>query len=633
MSGSPRTGPVKLAPSADAAPAAPAEPSAKIHPKYAAQTSGGDGSIGEMSPAAPADPAVESTRDVLALYLKSARAAQLYPRHSRIRRDMLDEFAKALATHLDRHGDTVLDVRQLQIRAFGDVVHDEPNRQRSFAFKLFVNGVRSVTLRTGITPVEAEGIVDVLTIAFRPDASGEEIQTAVWERCFEHVAFEIQEDSFSSGESEEFDGFLQELDSDHGSAAAARTAEAGTWDALAALPETANDDAGPVVLGPAETAHVASLVARELGRDLFAEVAEFLIEAFRNGEGESVRQPLEEFIEHVLAAGDVLRAARLLALLRKLANESHDPASARALSEVVERIGRAKIVPALGPLAASLTDADREGFTMLLVAIGEAAVAPLCAMLGTEAHSYAMSALGAIGPRYPAALRPLLSDPRPEVVRAAVSLLVTQATRENVIALLPALRNPDAAVRRDVLKTFLSIGGTQSTDILLSVLDDPVYELRALALDGIGASRDPHAVAPLLARIQNPKFGAASNYEKREVFRAVGRIGTAEATAALARILTTTSFFRREHHDEMRTLAASALALAGNAGARAVLAKHEKDPSDAVRRSVQQALREIERRAAAAPKRVGAQATAEVPADTPKPAAAPESVAAPAPHR
>lgn len=585
-------GPSPPAPPAPAEPApaavAPSEGAAKLHPKYVAMLTASAGQ--ETAAQAPSDPAVESARHVLNLFLKATRAAQLYPRQSKIRLDMLSDFCGALEAHLAEHGETALDIRQLEIRAFGESVYEEPSRQKSLAFRLFVNGVRGVTLRPGLSREEAEGVVDVLTLAFRADAAGEEIQTSVWERCFQHASFEIHEEAFDSGESEAYEGFLQESEPDDVSAEGARLSEESVWAALSAQPPESADDTAPYAPSQTDLAWIAELLRREDARDLFEETSELLLEALQGADAELVRKPLEEFFDHLLASGDVVRSARMLSVLRQLATAGRQGTRARALADVVERIGKSHVVPALVPLASSLTEADREGFTMLLTAMGESALGPVLDLLGTEADDLAQHALRALAPRHPQALRAYLADPRAEVVRTIVPL-VAAVGREAVPALLPALRHADAAVRREALRAVAAAGGRETTDLLLGMLDDPVYEMRATALDALGTTRDPRAVSHLLARIESSK-AAASTYERRELYRAVGRIGTPEATAALARILASTSFFHRERHDEARALAAAALALAGNAGARAALSRHAKDRSAVVRQAVQQALRE-----------------------------------------
>ena len=66
-------------------------------------------------------PHVASVKRILGAYRKSSQAALLYPRHSAIRTEMLDEFADQVARHLEEHGETTLVVNEttLEYRAQG----------------------------------------------------------------------------------------------------------------------------------------------------------------------------------------------------------------------------------------------------------------------------------------------------------------------------------------------------------------------------------------------------------------------------------------------------------------------------------------------------------------------------------
>ena len=105
-------------------------------------------------------------------------------------------------------------------------------------------------------------------------------------------------------------------------------------------------------------------------------------------------------------------------------------------------------------------------------------------------------------------------------------------------------------MRREAVRALSKFGGRQATDLFLSALEDPGYEVRALALGAIAESRDPKAAHPLLRRVNDASFHAMTNFEKREIFRTLARIGTAEVATALIRILNTTSFLRRAKVDE-----------------------------------------------------------------------------------
>ncbi len=547
----------------------------------------------------PVDARAASARGVLHAMLKAVRANQLYPRYSRIRKDTVRQLDAILAEHLRLHGDTEILVRHTEILSFGEIVYSEPDRQRSIAFRLHMAGVRSLRVLSGLQGDEAEGLADILSIALAPGAAAEEILAAAWERCFDHVVIDVVAEPLAADASAEL-GFAEAGRRNDRSAAGARAEAETTWTGLLAQPDPAEPDGAPVVLTPEERERLEDAVASEASRDLPAETAEFLLSSLdERGVGE-VRAPLDDYFARLVATGDLRRAARMLAVLRDAAAASGSPSKSRALTEVVETIGRTRAAPLLGPLLDAAADADpqeREGISMLLAAIGEPAVAPLCALLGTTAHDQAMSALRMLAPRHPRPLSAFLSDARPEVVRGIVSLLATSRHPDAAEYLAPALRHGDAAVRRDALRAIAASHAPGTADILLGVLDDALYENRATALDALGAMRDPRVVAPLLRRIADRSFADASKYEKREIFRTLGRVGTQEATGALARILGTRGFLLgRDRQDELRCLAAAALGITPDGAARGVLMKHAEDGSESVRRAVQQALREIENR-------------------------------------
>ena len=549
-----------------------------------------------MSPiAAPAAPHVESARGLIGTYLKAVRAHQLYPRHSKIRQEHIEEFAGKVLAHVEKFGETELRIHQATITWKDDVVYEERDSQKSLAFRLFVGGVRRLKFLPGVGVEEAQSFVDVLARTFEKDATTDDLRTAVWERGFQHVHFSITDDLFTQSEEKEFAEFLEENRVDPSSAADARTECDGELAELQRLPEAEApqaDEAALLRVTAAERDALAQEVEAERTRDLFGEFSEFLVEELESECSEQVQSQIADFVEHVLALGEILRAAQFLKALRDLASAATDSGKQRLLAEVVERIGRSQVVPKLQPLIPSLVDGDRDALFLLLVAVGEPSVAPLCELLESPARDGAAAALRVLAPRYAKALVPYLRDPRTNVVRAVVSILAETGNADTATAFLPALRHTDVAVRRETIRALSRFGGRQATDLFLTALEDPVYEVRALALGAIAETRDPKAAGPLLRRINDPSFHGMSNYEKRESFRTLARIGTAEITTALIRALNTTSLLRRAKVDEMRCLAASALGIIGTQPARHALSLHEKDRSDEVRRAVAGALRE-----------------------------------------
>jgi HEAT repeat protein len=544
-------------------------------------------------PPKTAAPHVESARGIIVSFLKASRAHQLYPRHSRIRVEHGAEFAEILVRHVETYGETDLKFRQTKIVWGEEPVYQEENRQKSLAFKLFVNGVRGITLSPGVDAKEAEAFIDALCRSLEKEATNDDLRTVVWEAGFLHVRFALTDDLFSAEDEKSFADFVETGSPRHDSAVGARTECDEEMNALMALPDAptfAAEESAALRLTPEDRTALAADVQAECARDLFAEFSAYLVEELSSDDAEAAQARFGEFLDHVLASGEILRAARFLKALRDLATETADVQKRRLLHEVLERLGEAKIVPKIRPLVPALIEGDREALMLLLSAVGEPAIHPLCDLLDTPAKGAALDALRILAPRHPKALLPFLLDARPAVVRSVMTLLADVGSEDVAAGFLPALRHPDIGVRREAIRALTKFGGHRATDIFIAALADKGYEVRALALGALGDGKDPKAASHLIRRINEPGFHALTHYEKRETFRALAKIGTSEATTALLRILNSKTFLQRARNDEQRALAASALGMIDSQPARHALAAHAKDRSDDVRRAVATAM-------------------------------------------
>jgi HEAT repeat protein len=534
------------------------------------------------APVADDGPRMDSARAVIAAFLKAARANQLYPRHSRVRKEHVAEFAGKLVRHIELFGETELRVRPTTI-AWGETpIYVEENRQRSLAFRLFLNGVRRIAIEPGVTAAEGERFVEVVTRSFDKEATSDDLRTAVWEAGFETVRFSMTDELFSPEEESAFADYMYAGALAPQTAAAARARCDEDLAALAALPAASE---------AVDVATLAADVDAEIGRDVVAEFSAHLFEELGGDGGDLACAQLSGFMEHVLAAGEIVRAARLLKALRDLATSSADTHRRRLLHEVLERMGETQVIPRIRDDVQSLADGERDALMLLLVAVGPPAFASLCDLLETAAKSAAIDALRVLAPRNPQALLPMLQDARPLVVRTVMAVLAETGWAEAAAGFLPAVRHADVGVRREAVRALAKLGGRHATEALLAAIEDPGYEVRAPALAALGDHPDARAVPTLVRRVGDPGFLKLTNYEKRETFRTLARIGTAEASTALIRILQATSLLHRSRTDEMRALAAAALGIIGTQPARHALEVHAKDRSDGVRRAVHAALR------------------------------------------
>lgn len=210
---------------------------------------------------------------------------------------------------------------------------------------------------------------------------------------------------------------------------------------------------------------------------------------------------------------------------------SHGDATVRAAA--AEALGRAPAERTLPLLAAEL---DRQ------------TVAP-----------EVVRALGGLGALACGALLPLLEDPAPAVRSAAAEALGRCDDASVTDALAAALaREGDAPTRGSLLRALGRLGPDGHLHRLVEALEDPDPDVRLAAIEGLGTSRSPSAVAPLRRMLRGPTA------ETLAALQALGDLGLADAAPALE------PFLSAPDPDQRRTAARAAIPLAAELSGDAI---------------------------------------------------------------
>ncbi len=188
-----------------------------------------------------------------------------------------------------------------------------------------------------------------------------------------------------------------------------------------------------------------------------------------------------------------------------------------------------------------------------------------------------------------------LEDERWFVVRNAVAILGEIRDQEAAGQLRDMLRHKDVRVRRETIRSLTKIGGQSAIGILLRTVEDADPELRRQALLSLGAMKCPAAVPILLRLVREPDLMMKRLELKKDAIKALGDIGSTEATAPLLTILGRHRFWRRSRHDELRAAAAQALGDIGDPAALTALTKATQNRSNDVARAATQALKQLKR--------------------------------------
>ncbi len=152
------------------------------------------------------NPRSRAANEVLRALSRAARAFTLYDAKNLIMLRFLADYRAAVDAALGTHGELPLLVGPFEFLLGSDVVYREKDRERSLAFRLFRDGVRTLTLRPGFTWDEGVRLLELVSLRFAGARQREDdVVTLLRKAAFEHLAFTAAEGFVPSEEHPEPD--------------------------------------------------------------------------------------------------------------------------------------------------------------------------------------------------------------------------------------------------------------------------------------------------------------------------------------------------------------------------------------------------------------------------------------------
>lgn len=303
-------------------------------------------------------------------------------------------------------------------------------------------------------------------------------------------------------------------------------------------------------------------------------------------------QRLEFVAQYCVQKGEMDRALILLDELRRDAEQLHgrNPATRGAVMLAMHRIANRAIIDELVMrLGKVRSEEERAGFRATLLHLGAEAVSPLVRELTAASEVSArrafrdtMVALDAVGVPL---LEEMIGDQRWFVVRNMVGILAEIRSADAAEHFARTIHHADARVRRETILALTRYGDEQAVPLLVKALTDREASLRAAAALGLGLTKSPSALTPLLDRLAAETDAEASV----EMLRALGRIGNPRAIPALSERAGAGGFFSRTP-PAVRIEAVRALGEIGGDAAHAVLQPLLRDRNAEVRDAAIKAL-------------------------------------------
>lgn len=456
---------------------------------------------------------------------RTARSFTLYDARNQAVHEFLGDLRAKVAKVLELSGGPLeLEVRPFELALHGEVVYLERERERSLAFRLFRDGVRSLSLLPGLDWDDLLGLVEILSLRYSGVRQQEDdIVTLFSKANFAHLRFTAIEGFRAEEELHETDAPADVV---------GHVAPPADWDLpLPALPPAAGLHYRPLdaaVLERLRGEHGETSAARE-ALDLVLELLERVNDQLDELDEEHVEGLVFEVRDFLLAEG---RYPELLELVAALGHSA--AGDLRPRPSILARFGGAEPLRHLVRREQrQAQEPPEQAFTYLRSVPGNP-LADLIDMLAAEQEEAQRPALRALVAGL-AGDRPRLILERLEQAdaRLASDLLGALQRALPELAVDAALKLKDRSEPALQLAAARTLGAASFTPAigraLVQSLSSKLPEVRSAALESLAAFRDPRVQEALVKHAQERSGKGMTDEEAELVGEALARQDPAAA--------------------------------------------------------------------------------------------------------
>lgn len=543
--------------------------------------------------------------ELIRTIVKAVRAFQMYLPNNPIYQRSVEAIRSAFHPVWSSVPHLTIRVAETDLIWEDQVVYHQPTRTESFAWVLYKDGLRVLTLRPGAEDEELSVFLQTVVRArlLAADA-GDDLLTLLWEHNFALIDYRFAEvitDTLAVLDPQAVDMGMGPDPQQQVQTQQKVRDEIGTvGPGMVDLDEF---DATLYFLDETEINTLKQQVDDEYTRDIRASALAALFDIFETQPAIAVREEvvaiLESMFPNLLGRGEFRTVAWILRELRLIGSRvgAIDPAVRAKLDSFENRLSEpailAQMLQVVDEAAGMAQDDD---MTELLKELRVPALEPLLSYLpkvkNARARAVLETAADRIARSHPSDFVELLRDRTSPGLLAAIQVCRRIEYLPAVAALGDLLGHKEASVRLAAVEALGTLGTPGALGLLERGLDDPDRLVRLAAVAVVGARGFKGALKRLEAVVQGKAPHELERAEKRQFFEAFALVAGPAGIGLLGEILEPKGLFKRKESPETRTCAAYAIAKIRNDQARGLLERAANDKELSVRNAAARALRE-----------------------------------------
>ena len=456
-----------------------------------------------------------AVRDALASLARSFKRVSVY-RHARDQHARYLEPALAeLRSMLELRASVTVAVEPGSLLFEGEVVHSEPARETSFCFRLFRDGVRSLTFRRGLVLDELIALAEVAMADPQAEGGREDAVTELWKADLQHIGY-------SAGAGYRMDESAGDTISNTVSEIAEHARDALDRHVSESFVDVAQQ---PVLWSDEQRARGDAQDYSALARRASMTILRIVEQDYAGWDLQSLQETFCRLVDQVLERGQPQALAPALDRLGRLAG-SHGAEFRAAvggwlsdpvrLEQVVKTATGSDRPAVLGPWLQILPPAAGRAVLAMVPLGGDPAVRLLLA-------NAALARIESCGPWLPDMLR---RGGAPEVQALLTALAPLPPQRRAELA-TSAFENPDTLVKLEAIP-LLAADAATAVKTLGGALGSAARTVRVAAVQALAgcASAAEPAASLLLQSMSRPQFALVDKEEQTLFYRSLGKLGS-----------------------------------------------------------------------------------------------------------
>jgi HEAT repeat protein len=549
------------------------------------------------------DPELGSVTQLLKSLDRASKNLRTFGQQNTVSKKFFDQFYTELINHVERYNALTFIIQREGLFFKDTPVYNSQAGESSenFAFKLYSDGIRELTIQQGIEEDDVLFFFDALwnTTGTAGDED-DDIVTRLWSRNLPTLSIVTADEVMKLSEVEDVlvpqgkapaptEGTLREIIDD----ASAKSTKEGKGD------QQRKSRFSTSVMGyevtEEEMAALTRDIAEESKRDNILYLLDILTAVLSSERSPELLDKLFNIFEGILRSlfqgGHWHIVEHVLGLLSE--GEAIRPdltdAHKQKLRNMLDQLGSQELITLIQQYLNTADKPRTDGLDTVLLMMKPSALPGLCALLGDLQHAahqgLVANVLVELAKDTPEVVVKHLLDRRPTFVRNLLGIITRWNNPKLAEGVEKILRYPDPLIKREAIRTLAGLKPSGSAAKLIPLLNDADEGVRLATLKPLLNGHYTATFALWEPIVNADNFNDRDPAEKRNIFHAMRVTAGDEAVPYWTTLLTEWGWTNRKKREDLALLAIDALGKLGTPAALAALDTGSKKGTTAVKQA------------------------------------------------